>query len=1119
MTTEIEILAGAAGTGKTDYLLDCYRFALINGQRIQRPGRTLWLSPTQRVCDQVRRQLIGPELPVILAPQVFTFDGFADRLLEFSSDVMRPLPQVMQRVLARQIIASQLANGQIQHFRGIARTSGFLDVVLQLIAELKREEAWPEDFEAACKQRGTRPADQEFIGIYRQYQEVLQQHQRYDSEGRFWSARDRLANNGWHPFTDFELVVVDGFSDFTHTQYEILAMLATRAERMSVSLPLEDPLRRPDLFAKPFVARRRLEKLTACRTIVYAYPDPETDVAKAESNASGLSATLNHVASNLFSNPRELQRAALANGLEVLAVTGMTGEVRAVAERVKRLLVDGIPARDIIVAFRPLKDYAPLVRELFEASGIPFQCDSPEPLHQQPIIKALMSVLQLEIEDWPFERLLAVLNSGWFRPAWPEWNSEWVPRLVSQSLRFAKIPHGRSIILSTVRKLAFRGDAANLGRPAGEDSENASEWEAGEPDAQESQFLTAAAACLEKLSDALVPIRQKADARTWAECLTRLARELGIVQSQQNDGLAARAAWQSFEDLVFLAAGTEDLLGANRQRMELADYSQGLSDLLQHEALSLSRGSEGAVQVLDAPQVRGLDVPYLFLGGLTESCFPSRGGDGFLYSEADRQELNQQGLALSQRAAQTQAEMLLFYSILTRARQQLILSYPAVSLDGQPLSPSPYLGALCDLFEPGVVATTRLEQLDPVPEFQSMLSQADLRLVATSEALQRRTQLFQTLHAQYDGWRTVRSIAAAVESSIQRFQTRGFTSYEGIIAEPANLKFLRDKYHARLEFSATQLERYAQCPFRYFVSDVLHVQEVEAPDRFTDHGRRGDIVHEVLAELHTQLKPDGPSVPIEAAAEMFRTLLEERLSRELAGTELLEALLRVERRLLEEWGQEYAEQWAAYHQEIIKVSETALIPELLEVSFGRPHSAHAATEEPTHPCLTMGEGEQETRIRGRIDRIDKGQREGQVVFNVIDYKTGRKPASSAAQVKSGRSLQLVLYALAVQRLNLVGENAMPIQAGYWCLKEKGWAPVNKPPQSSPQGFVAHADWSALVEVLDDLVPLLAAGIRAGQFPVYNTDKDCTSFCPYKTTCRVNQIRPLAEALDKRWEPA
>src|SRR4051812_30254391 len=146
----MEIITGPACSGKTTSLLQAYRTALETGQREQRPGRTLWLAPTHLVCEQVRRQLREPQTNVLLAPQVMTFDGFADRILQYTTEVMRSVPPVMQRIVLRQIIDDQLSAGRIDYFAGIARTAGFLDVVLGLIAELKREEAWPEDFSNAC---------------------------------------------------------------------------------------------------------------------------------------------------------------------------------------------------------------------------------------------------------------------------------------------------------------------------------------------------------------------------------------------------------------------------------------------------------------------------------------------------------------------------------------------------------------------------------------------------------------------------------------------------------------------------------------------------------------------------------------------------------------------------------------------------------------------------------------------------------------------------------------------------------------------------------------------------------------------------------------------------------
>ncbi len=1092
----MDILTGPACSGKTSALLQWYRAAVSKAQSEQRPGHTLWLAPTHRVCEQVKQQLWARSGMVVLAPQVMTFDGFADRILQFSDTVSRPLPPVMQRVLVRHLIDNQQAKGQLKHFGGIAHTSGFLDVVLGLIAELKREEAWPEDFQKAYSARGASRSDQELGTIYQTYQDQLVTQNRYDAEGRFWSARDRLDAGYWNPFPEFELVVVDGFSDFTHTQYEILGHLAKRSKRMLVSLPWEETKLRPDLFEKPKIAIDRLCKVTKCKALTA--PPRET-------SETDLPAGIRHLAAALFSNPREIDPTDCGDGIEILAATGMLGEVRAIAERVKRLLVSEVPARDVLIAFRPLGDYAALVREVFSSAGIPFQCAAPEPLIQQPIIKTLLAVVQLELEDWPFERLYGLLNSGWFRPSWREWSPQHSPRDIARELRRWKIPNGRSAILT-----AF--DTAR--------TTTADAVVEGDPKSEVAAYKVAqATGCLQRLSDLLAPVRLKLDARSWAEALTQIARELGIAPvSEEADGSDAMAAWKSFQDLLFVAAGTEEMLGQGRRPLGLSEVLAELSDLLQHQSLPVAPRQAGVVEILDAAQIRGLDVPYLFLGGLTESSFPQHGGDNFLYSEADRQELNTHGLTLGHRTAQTQAEMLLFYSVVTRARQQLTLSYPAVSLDGQPLSASPYLNALRDLFQPEAIKHTRIEQLDPVPPVNDMLSLSDLRVVATSEALQRRPRWFQTLAAakHYDHWNPVYSILAAVDMSVARFHTRGFTGYEGLITQPANVRTLQERFSPLQEFSATQLEGYATCPFRFWVSDVLKIREVDSPAQFTDFGRRGDIVHEILLQLHSQLEPTPDAVPTESAVEMFRRLLTDRLGQEMAGTDLLAALIRIEQRLLDEWGHEYADQWANYHEASRESSGTFLKPSLFEVSFGTPHTPDPEIE--SRPCLTLGSAKSETRIRGRIDRIDVGEVSGQPVFNIIDYKTGRKPSTTASQMTSGRSLQLVLYALATQRLNLVGSNALPIQAGYWCLRETGWTPVNKAPKAGPDGLQPHADWLALVDVLDELVPKLAAGIRAGQFPVYNSDTSCMSYCPYRTTCRVSQIRPLEESLAKHWEP-
>jgi RecB family exonuclease len=158
------------------------------------------------------------------------------------------------------------------------------------------------------------------------------------------------------------------------------------------------------------------------------------------------------------------------------------------------------------------------------------------------------------------------------------------------------------------------------------------------------------------------------------------------------------------------------------------------------------------------------------------------------------------------------------------------------------------------------------------------------------------------------------------------------------------------------------------------------------------------------------------------------------------------------------------------------------------------------------------------RVGGRIDRLDVGRRDGRTVFVVIDYKTGGPRRFKDVDLRSGRQLQLVLYALAVQRLGLLGPGSLPWQFGYWNLRDTGFAPGpgDKPKGSKRLPSLDEAAWYALVELLEEIVPKLASGMRRGEFPVINSDRNCTGHCELSKTCRVAEIRSLPEGLAKRW---
>ncbi|HBL45184.1 MAG TPA: hypothetical protein DDZ90_17525, partial [Planctomycetaceae bacterium] len=134
--------------------------------------------------------------------------------------------------------------------------------------------------------------------------------------------------------------MLDGFADFTHTQYEILELLAARTSRLLISLPLENESRRQDLFAKSMVARQVLEsRLPGTIRCIACERDERAD-------------SRTQICEALFANPREIKPSEAGDQIQVLAVAGQRNEMEVLAVEVKQLLLKGVPPEEIALVFR-----------------------------------------------------------------------------------------------------------------------------------------------------------------------------------------------------------------------------------------------------------------------------------------------------------------------------------------------------------------------------------------------------------------------------------------------------------------------------------------------------------------------------------------------------------------------------------------------------------------------------------------------------------------------------------------------------------------------------------------------------------------------------------------------
>ncbi|MEX0586914.1 MAG: PD-(D/E)XK nuclease family protein, partial [Pirellulales bacterium] len=617
-----------------------------------------------------------------------------------------------------------------------------------------------------------------------------------------------------------------------------------------------------------------------------------------------------------------------------------------------------------------------------------------------------------------------------------------------------------------------------------------------------------------------------------------LRQELRDVPPRNSDTIAWQAIVKHFAALDRL----DQALGESPRPLTRRGLLNWLVDLAQHESLPRPFDDSGRVRVLSAATARTIAARHFYLAGMSEQAFPSPERAGLLANDADYRFLAgvaDQDFATSVPLAspvqsRSQDEMLLFYEVLTRAEESLTISYPALDDKAQQLPPSPYVTEILrTLGDDARRVKTTQPHLSPIPSANTPLNLNDWRLQAVAQAvgndrdLRLLAGIFQSNSTSSEPGRPRPRLdmSPALEAGLRithaRQRREDFGPAEGLLSSPAAAAQLARRFGSQHDWSPSQWERYATCPYKFYLEDVLRLRPLGELSLETDFARRGSYLHRVLAEFHRRwlaMPHDSRTAAAEQKAirqTHFSQVLDAELPTPQPGS-YEGALLELDRRQISKWGDAYVDRLADY-EALWNVGDPPPTPKHFELRFGPPRRGEAGPvdESSIDTPFLYDIGGETIRVTGRIDRIDVGRIDGRTVFNVIDYKSGKKPALKDDHILSGERLQLPVYCVAAQVVLFGDENAAPLAAGYWTMAagfdNKGSLQVHQ----AVDGVLNESDrWKTIEPLIRKRIGELIHNIRAGNFPVFNRDDKCTSTCDFHTTCRIAQIR----SLEKTWPP-
>jgi len=366
----------------------------------------------------------------------------------------------------------------------------------------------------------------------------------------------------------------------------------------------------------------------------------------------------------------------------------------------------------------------------------------------------------------------------------------------------------------------------------------------------------------------------------------------------------------------------------------------------------------GAVLLADPLSIRARRFRAVFVCGLGEGEFPLPGRPEPFLSDERRFELAAaSGLRLRPREDALARERYLLYACVSRATEQVVLSYRSSDEEGNLALPSPFIADVAELFAPGW-------------------------------AEGRRTRLLADVVWEPDSAPTERELARS--QAAMSAPSAGAPEPPSRSLGEAALGVVR---HSEI-LSAGALESYADCPMRWLVERELQPERFE-PD--PEPMVRGSYMHELLEALLRRL--GGPVTP--QSLPEARRLLDELLGSVPASVAP---------------GRPVAIRAAAIksitadlhrYLEYEAVTGSGWEQAGLELRFGFGDND---AEQPSLPVLELDDG---VRLRGLIDRVDV---DGDGHAIVRDYKSSGRDAHRGARWSTDRQLQVALYMLATKQL-------------------------------------------------------------------------------------------------------
>ena len=959
----IRFIYGRAGTGKSFFCIDEIKKKITN---YDEDNRLIYIVPEQYTFQRETLLLRKVTEKGLLRAEVISFKRMAHRVFEeCGGRVHDRVKDSGKNMLIHRIFQEDEEN--LKYFNKISKEQGFIDIISKTITEFKKYNITPEMLNEEAENVEEEELNKKLIDlglIYEKYNTSIEENM-IDVDDELTMLAERLINCSLY---DGAEVWIDEFTTFTPQQLEVIRILSKKCKTINITLCMDEigssknSNEVTDIFNS--IKRTELMLLNIMRQENIEYLEP-IDLNKNQDNRFKDSKELQHLEKYFYTYPFKTYTGEIQD-IRLYKANNSYDEIETVAKEILRLVrEENYRYKDISVVCRNIENYEKITAVIFDEYDIPYFLDKKIDILSNPLVVLILSALEVSIKNWSYESVFKYLKSG-------------LTGIKRDEIDILE----NHILAYGISGYKWTGELHR-----NEDEENT------------------LIDIMEKVRTPLIKlhstIAKKSSIRNICKAIYEFLVELDVfaridlwIEYFEEKGLEDKVKEydQILKVVIDILDQAVETIG--NEEIELTQFYKILNSGFESQEIGVIPVSIDQINIGDIARIKGRDVKALFIIGVNDGVLPSSNKEEGILSDRDREILQEKGIELaSTTKSKVFEEQFMVYTALTLAEKFLMISYPMADFEGKSLRPSIVIPRIKNIFkkleEESSLYNLREKNdkyynvVAPRPTFNELI--LALRKNYENEEIDK---YWDDVYSWYINNQEFKNKAGHVIDGI------GYTNLQNKVPKDI-IKSLYSTDKGSLLFSVSRLEKYAECPFSYFIQYGLkakdrRIHEFTAPDL-------GSFMHDVLDDFTKKIKRESISwseLDIHKCRSIVNELVDIKLKEDT--TSILNSNKRY--KYFTERFKRVITKSVSVISEQMKLGEFEIFSN--EFVFGKYDDGAPIK-------ITLPSGE-EVYLTGRIDRIDKLDMDGKTYIRIVDYKTGAKKFD-LNELYHGIQIQLLVY--------------------------------------------------------------------------------------------------------------